>query len=287
MQLRSLSRSWASPLLALALLLAACGGQSDTELATIDDGTERVGNDADAGGADEPAAAIVETVERPENDDNDAADLPVPEAVEPPPPGVASSPAQRQQQQELGLVESSTPEAPDVVIPGVGEVGEADTPAAAPSAERADLDQFPDTIPATVPGAPQGPSATSSAADIFSSGGSAPSNSSPLAEPEPIIEAADAAGVVPESDDAQRASIIESDTLVVEPEFELEIEECSASDCVAPGGIASMQGDGIGDAAGAGSPDGEAGAEGVSAVCSTPLKLTSNRRPVPYEINYF
>lgn len=291
MQIRSLTRSWASPLLALALLLAACGGQSDTELATIDDGTERVGDDADAGGPDEPAAAIIETVDRPDDDDDTDVELPVPEAVEPPPPGVASSPAQRQQQQELGLVASSEPEAPDVVVPGISDV---DAPAGAapaevaPAVERADLDQFPDTIPAIVPGAPQGSGATGPAANNAGSGGSAPSNSfSASVEPEAIIGAEDASGVVPEPDGFQGGAVIESDTFVAEPEFALDLDECSSGDCVVAGDIASMQGDGIGDAAGAASSQDTAGEDDVSALCVVRPYARGCTLPVPEVYEYF
>lgn len=160
-------RRFAAIVAASALLLAACGGDTtNTDLATIDDGSVPASDVSSSDGAELDADAPVGLAII---DDDDSLG-PIPDAVTPPEPGVAASPAERQRLQELGLVDQSLAAPAMPAVPGADDRDGLETPTQdeRPAATRNDLDQFPAEIPAIVPGAPNGPSAAGSPSPLSS-----------------------------------------------------------------------------------------------------------------------
>lgn len=146
-----------------AFLLAGCGGGPETELSTVDGSQPEVSqqNDDPISQTDRDEPVALNTAENP---DDDGDELPVPDAAEPPAPVPQSSPAERQRLQELGLTPSADRGNTPSVVSATGDAqvqAAAESSSAASPPTRGDLDEFPESIPAIVDGAPRGPSAAS------------------------------------------------------------------------------------------------------------------------------
>lgn len=232
----------------LALLLAACGGGSSTDLATIDgQNTERTTADAEAQLDTDAAPPVL--LEAGETTDVDP-DLPVPDAAAPPVPGPASSPAQRQQLQELGLVEGPAAPTASAPAPSADAADPTDGPAAGSGdAVRPDLDLFPSEIPAVVPGAP-GASTSTAGANAAAPLPAAGFVATPDGDGESTGAEDELYGVSPDAGVERvvtEAPVTPADGDGADGLAEAGVTDCLVDDCAPEDDIALASGSGIGD----------------------------------------
>lgn len=218
----------AALLVAAVLVLASCGGASEAELATIDDDSQS--SEREAAVPEVPDDEPVELSTADPSEDGDQ--LPVPDAVVPPAPAPETSPAERQRLQELGVPQAALDQierlgTPDEDLDDASNPANAQPPAAA-APQRDDLDQFPATIPATVPGAPDPRDRQNDLFDAPTDGGTAPLfTGSDESEPEILIEDGSAGGV-------EAPTAFESEPVAGDADSEsldLEIDPCADDGC--------------------------------------------------------